>query len=201
MENVAQVTVRTFRFVFHTGEHSRKEVLEQIFQEAKGSSGDTAKAMVRYLKEVGPLLLLWENVEELLQQHNAENLQVLVDIIEAAGYTCNARRYKARDYFACCERNRAFGLCAHVEKSGLSKGKAQAWVNATVADVKDLANDESLRSPVDVILDDNHWYTVVLTASGYQSPPACPQSGHSRWLPVAASSSGYQSPPVATSRL
>ena len=132
-------------------------MLEKIFELGQGTSGDTAQAMLRFMREIGPLLLLWENVIELLEPHNAENLQFLLDAIEAAGYVCCADSYNAWDYFSSAERRRAFGLCMQVAKSGLTKGKAQAWVNKTSADVKALGN-ESRRAPQDVLLDQDHWY-------------------------------------------
>ncbi len=136
---------------------TRAEMLKNIFAEGKGTSGDTATAMLRYMKIVGPLLLLWENVAELIVEHNDQNLQDLLDAIDEAGYVCAFTPCGAYDYYCIAERRRALGLCLNIRKSKMSKKDAQVWVNKVADMAKQLAFAHSRRAVNDVILDNEHW--------------------------------------------
>ena len=115
-------------------------MLKNIFAEGKGTSGDTATAMLRSMKIIGPLL------------------QDLLDAIDEAGYVRAFTPCGAYDYSCIAERRRALGLCLNIRKSKMSKKtNAQVWVNKVADMVKQLAFAHSRRAVNDVILDNEHW--------------------------------------------
>ena len=120
----------------------REQILHNMLEDGKGSSGNTCQCMLAYLKTHSPAFHIWENVPSILQYNQKNNLDYLLKALLKAGYVCATDMFLSSDYHLPQDRNRAYGICIHVDKSGLSREAACELAQEVVETVKSMAADK-----------------------------------------------------------
>ena len=103
-----------------------------MFSDGTGSTGSTFKSLMQYLKIMLPPIWMWENVEEIFGNRSDAD-QVLYEMLAELGYTMATGTFDALEYCVPQGRVRAYGLCIHVEKSGLNRRESQRLVDQMMA--------------------------------------------------------------------
>ena len=112
------------------GEQSKQSMLEGILNNAKGSTGKTFSGMMGAIANVLPPWVMWENVVELLASF--ESMDFLNMAFKKLGYVVAVRKLTSSRFGLPQVRHRAYGLCMHVEKAGLSWRDAARLVEAVM---------------------------------------------------------------------
>ena len=127
-----------------TAHVTRDEMLKNMLQEGKGTSGATCHGMIKYLATHAPPFLIWENVPEILDQGNSENLEWLCSALLKLNYACKVAKFNSLNYKIPQRRIRAYGVCVLWGEAGITKEQAHDIAKKIISDAEALATDDPL---------------------------------------------------------
>jgi site-specific DNA-cytosine methylase len=122
--------IRSF-FLTH-GNISREEIVEKILSESIGNTGETCRALFRYIGVHRLPILIFEQHSRMLSkaQKYLDEWQWMVNTLTSLGIHADARLFDSKDFKAPTVRYRTYGVAVEFRDIGISQREAVDMVEA-----------------------------------------------------------------------
>ena len=135
-----------------------------MFEECKGSTGETFNGMIHMMERLQPPWFVWENVTDLLDQGQEDNLFLLQEALDAIGYTVAHHKVNSLHYGLPQDRERLYGVCVNRNIVRMNRKDARALVERVLETVSNMKLAQPLHLSQFLLDDDDPYINECLSS-------------------------------------